>query len=106
MIDTVSINGQTVADVSGKASFTDTINNVTSDISINATFKKAETEKPGTGVDNPSADKPADTSKPSGGGKDKAAQTGDTANFAVWGAAALLAGTAAVVTGKKRKSEK
>lgn len=105
VIDTVSINGQTVADVSGKTSFTDTINNVKSDISINATFKKAETEKPGTGVDNPSADKPADTSKPSGGGKDKAAQTGDTANFAVWGAAALLAGTAAVVTGKKRKSE-
>ena len=56
-------------------------------------------------MDNPSADKPADTSKPSGGGKDKAAQTGDTANFAVWGAAALLAGTAAVVTVKKRKSE-
>lgn len=106
VIDTVSINGQTVADVSGKTSFTDTINNVTSDISINATFKKAEAGKPGTGGDNPSADKPADTSKPSGGGKDKAAQTGDTANFAVWGAAALLAGTAAVVTGKKRKSEK
>ena len=36
---------------------------------------------------------------------DKAVQTGDTANFAMWGATVLLAGAAVIIAAKKRKSE-
>ena len=39
-------------------------------------------------------------------GGDKAVQTGDTSNAALWAAAAALAGAALVTAGKKRRTEK
>lgn len=54
--------------------------------------------------------KPGNPDEPGGGtggsgSGDKAVQTGDTADFAMWGAAALLAGAAVVIAAKKKKSE-
>ena len=40
------------------------------------------------------------------GSGDKAVQTGDTSNAALWAAAAALAGAALVTAGKKRRTEK
>lgn len=59
--------------------------------------KPEDPQKPGTGGSQ-NGDK--------GQGGDKAVQTGDTANYAVWGAAVILAGAAVVIAGKKRRSEK
>ena len=83
------------------------------------TFGITVNEKdPGTDPDLEPGDpgtKPEDPQKPGTGGSqngdkgqggDKAVQTGDTANYAVWGAAVILAGAAVVIAGKKRRSEK
>ena len=58
-------------------------------------------------------DKPGgkDPQKPGTGGSqsgsgDKAVQTGDTSNTALWAGIAVLAGTAAAAAGRKRKTEK
>lgn len=83
------------------------------------TFGITVNEKdPGTDPDPEPGDpgtKPEDPQKPGTGGSqngdkgqggDKAVQTGDTANYAMWGAAVILAGAAVVIAGKKRRSEK
>ena len=61
--------------------------------------------------DQPGQQKPGGTdggSSGSGqtGSGDKAVQTGDTSNAALWAAAAALAGAAVVIAGRKRKSER
>ena len=61
--------------------------------------------------DQPGQQKPGGTdggSSGSGqtGSGDKAVQTGDTSNAALWAAAAALAGAALVTAGKKRRTEK
>ncbi len=59
--------------------------------------KPEDPQKPGTGGSQ-NGDK--------GQGGDKAVQTGDTTNAAAWAAAAILAGAAVVIAGRKRKSER
>lgn len=73
---------------------------------------------PGTDPDPEPGDpgtKPEDPQKPGTGGSqngdkvqggDKAVQTGDTTNAAAWAAAAILAGAAVIIVGRKRKSER
>lgn len=84
-----------------------------------ANFAVTVNEKdPGTDPDPEPGDpgtKPEDPQKPGTGGSqngdkgqggDKAVQTGDTTNAAAWAAAAILAGAAVVIAGRKRKSER
>lgn len=84
-----------------------------------ANFAVTVNEKdPGTDPDPEPGDpgtKPEDPQKPGTGGSqngdkgqggDKAVQTGDTTNAAAWAAAAILAGAAVIIAGRKRKSER
>lgn len=55
---------------------------------------------------NPGTDSSQNGDKGQSGNGDKAVQTGDTANPAIWAAVAALAGAAAIIAGRKRKSER
>ena len=84
------------------------------------TVEKASTpgtdpENPGTDPENPNPGTPGTGGSGNGGSGaggsqtgngGKAVQTGDTANYAVWGTAAILAGAAVITAAKKKKSEK
>lgn len=84
------------------------------------TVEKASTpapgpENPGTDPENPNPGTPGTGGSGNGGSGaggsqtgngGKAVQTGDTANYAVWGTAATLAGAAVVIAGRKRRSGK
>src|SRR5699024_9106719 len=61
--------------------------------------KPEDPQNPGTGSSQ-------NGDKGQSGNGDKAVQTGDTANPAVWAAVAALAGAAAIIAGRKRKSER
>lgn len=72
-------------------------------------------ENPGTDPENPNPGTPGTGGSGNGGSGaggsqtgngGKAVQTGDTANYAVWGTAAILAGAAVITAAKKKKSEK
>ncbi len=55
---------------------------------------------------NPGTDSSQNGDKGQSGNGDKAVQTGDTANPAIWAAVAAFAGAAAIIAGRKRKSER
>ena len=85
---------------------------VTSDLTIEARFEKIDTpedpgsQKPGGSDPDKNDGKDSGTSggKDKADSKDKAVQTGDTANPAVWAVCLLIsAGAAAVVLRKRRK---
>ena len=61
--------------------------------------KPEDPQNPGTGSSQ-------NGDKGQSGNGDKAVQTGDTANPAVWAEVAALAGAAAIIAGRKRKSER
>lgn len=125
VIDTLTVNGQPVAEAAGKTEYTGTVTDIKADVEISVTFKAESTQpdpedpdptpgedpdKPGTGgQDKPGADtdKPgAGTDKPDkGSSADKAVQTGDSSSPILWAAvlaAAFAAGAAAVRTRTKK----
>src|SRR5699024_10953479 len=125
VIDTLTVNGQAVAEAEGKTEYTGTVTDIKADVEISVTFRAESTQpdpedpdptpgedsdKPGTGgQDKPGADtdKPgAGTDKPDkGSSADKAVQTGDSSSPILWAAvlaAACAAGAAAVRTRTKK----
>ena len=125
VIDTLTVNGQPVAEAAGKTEYTGTVTDIKADVEISVTFRAESTQpdpedpdptpgedpdKPGTGgQDKPGADtdKPgAGTDKPDkGSSADKAVQTGDSSSPILWAAvlaAACAAGAAAVRTRTKK----
>ena len=125
VIDTLTVNGQAVAEAEGKTEYAGTVTDIKADVEISVTFRAESTQpdpedpdptpgedpdKPGTGgQDKPGADtdKPgAGTDKPDkGSSADKAVQTGDSSSPILWAAvlaAACAAGAAAVRTRTKK----